>query len=71
MHMMPGWDGDQVTTRNAGGHLHQLVLRNMAFRAAADQQRRRGDRAQAVSGRRVARVDLGDDGRHHRPVKVQ
>ena len=69
--MVPGGNGDQVAVRDAGGHCGGLVLRDVALRAAAAQQRRRSDRTQAIPGGRVAPVDLVHDGGHQRPVEVQ
>lgn len=37
MHTVAGRDGHQLTCRDASGGRCQLVLRNVAFRAAADQ----------------------------------
>ena len=67
--MVPGGNGDQVAVRDAGGHCGGLVLRDVALRAAAAQQRRRSDRTQAIPGGRVAPVDLVHDGGHQRQSK--
>ena len=62
VHVVPGRDDPQRAAGQPGGRLLQLVLRDMAARPAADDQRRRRDLGQPIPPGRVGIVELIVDG---------
>jgi len=67
--LVTGRDRHQLAARDPSGQLGELVLRDVAGRAAGDYQRRRGDPGQPFPPRRVGVVALGEEAAHHGPVE--